>query len=400
MNTLNTSNTWQRRLLLIGIIFVAFNLRPAITALGPLVPSIRADIHISSSMAGFLTTLPLLAFAIISAVAPKMGHRLGNEMAIFVGLIGLTIGIGIRSVGSLEFLFIGTVFVGLGIAICNVLLPGIIKDRYPTKVGILTSIYSTSIGVFAALASGISVPLADSVGLGWNVSLLLWGVLSIGTAIIWVPQIRRKSKPLTVSDTGEMKQSLISSGLAWKVTFFMGLQSFLFYCSIAWLPAILEHQGMSITIAGWMLALMQFFGLPAMFITPIVASKVPDQRKIVGVIGAGYIIGLLGLLVDSHVSISVLAVIVFGFCQGASFSLAYSFFALRTTTAKQAADLSGMAQAFGYLLAAVGPTLLGFLFDQTGSWTWPLIALLAATGCMIAAGIGAGRADYVLKKSL
>lgn len=237
--------------LIAGIIFIAFNLRPAITAVGPLISSIRSDMDLTNGMAGFLTTLPLLSFAVLSPVAPKLGQKLGNERTLWVGLVILLIGILLRSYGESITLFAGTALIGVGIAICNVLLPSLIKHKFPDKAGIMTSFYTTAMSIFAALASGISIPLSHGLAWGWSASLMVWAGLAFVAILIWVPQLR-------YHDTGNRTVSLKADGqtvwrskIAWQVTFFMGIQSFLFYCTIAWLPEILRSHGMSMSLAGW-----------------------------------------------------------------------------------------------------------------------------------------------------
>ncbi|MFD1673732.1 CynX/NimT family MFS transporter [Alicyclobacillus fodiniaquatilis] len=382
-------------LLLLGIIFVAFNLRPAITSVGPLINSIRIHLDISNGIAGLVTTLPLIAFAVLSPLAPRIGHRLGNECTILLGIIVLMIGVFVRSIGDAATLFIGTALIGLGVAICNVLLPSLVKHKFPTKVGLMTGIYSTSMGIFAALASGVSVPLASGLHLGWQKSLVVWAAIAIIAAIVWLPQLRFHDKANLITHVNHGQKSILRSPLAWKVTFFMGLQSFLFYSTIAWLPDILTHDGMSASAAGWMLCLMQVVSLPATFITPLLAGRLPNQKSIVLGLGILYLIGITGLLVSGSIALAVVWTILIGIGQGSSISLALTLLGLRTTSAKQAADLSGMAQSIGYLLAAVGPVLVGFVFDATNSWTVPLIILLVCVVLTILAGLGAGRNAYV-----
>lgn len=171
----------------------------------------------------------------------------------------------------------------------------------------------------------------------------------------------------------------------------MGLQSFLFYCIIAWLPEILSSQGMSRGMAGWMLFGVQFIGLPATFLAPVLADRFSHQRGIVGVISLLYFLGLLGLFASGNPVMAVLSVIFIGLAQGASISLSLTMLSLRANHAKQAAALSGMAQSFGYLLAAIGPILTGFLYDTTHSWTLPILSFLLVSLFMLMAGLGAGR---------
>ena len=388
--------TIHNALLILGIIFVAFNLRPAITSVGPLIGLIREDLGISNGVAGFITTLPLLSFAFLSILAPKLGQLLGNERTIFFGLIALFIGIIIRSTGLAFTLFLGTALVGIGVAIGNVLLPSILKLNFPTRVGIMTSVYTTSMNTFAGLGSGISFPLAQGLELGWQKALGTWGVLALIAIIIWVPQLQHKQKPSTTVNFIPSSKSIWSSPLAWQVTIFMGLQSFLFYSTVAWFPEILESNGMDLSLAGWMLSLMQLVGLPTTFFAPMLASRFRNQKGIVIIVGLFYFIGITGFLLNINPSLIIVSIILIGMAQGASISLALTLIGMRSTNAQQAANLSGMAQSIGYLLAAIGPILIGFLFDQTHSWTVPLVVLSLVSVVMIVAGLGAGRNQYVI----
>ena len=193
-NTLDKDekNKMYQALLFVGVIFVAFNLRPAITSVGPLIGTIRDDIGLSNWSVALLTSLPLVAFAMMSPIAPKLANRLSNEATLALGLFILIIGISLRSITIIAFLFLGTLFVGLGIAICNVLLPGVIKEKFPTKVAIMTSIYTTSMGILATTASGVSVPLSEGLHLGWQLTLFIWIFPAIVGLIIWLVVYKKK----------------------------------------------------------------------------------------------------------------------------------------------------------------------------------------------------------------
>ncbi|WP_242694892.1 CynX/NimT family MFS transporter [Pseudogracilibacillus auburnensis] len=384
-------NSHHQIILTIGIIFVAFNLRPAITSVGPLIDSIRTDMGLSNSSAGFITTLPLLAFAILSPLAPKLGRRFGNEKAVLLGLVLLAMGVFIRSMDWVTTLFIGTGLAGLGIAFCNVILPGIVKEYFPEKAGMMTGVYTTAMSISAALASGLSIPLAVQLKLGWEKSLLIWGIFAAISVFIWLPNVPRRKKVKDANDMTLSLPSLYKSKLAWYVTFFIGLQSFIFYSTIAWIPEMIVSHGMDPATGGWMLAIMQFVGMPASFLTPILAVKYADQKGIVKVFAVFYLVGFIGLIFGSNQAIIILSVILIGIAQGGGFSLALTFFVLRSVHSIQAAALSGMAQSFGYLLAAVGPMLMGFLFDLTHNWTYPLIVLIGISIAMTIAGLGAGQ---------
>ncbi|MBU8880571.1 MFS transporter [Bacillus sp. FJAT-29790] len=384
---------------MIGIIFVAFTLRPAITSVGPLISSIRADIGISNGVAGLLTTLPLVTFALISPFVPKIARRFGNELSVLIGLSILGSGIVIRSIGMLFPLYTGTALIGLGIAICNVLLPGIVKEKFPKKVGFLTGIYTFSMGVWAGMAPGLSIPLAENLHLGWRMSLGIWTILIIVAIAFWVPQLKGKRPSGSGPNLNATRASLWNSTIAWQVTLFMGLQSMVYFSFTTWLPEILHSHGMNIGAAGWMVTLLQFSGLPANFIIPILADRLPNQKGIAIGIGAFILTGLAGILSGGNTLVLTVSIILIGIALGAAISHSLTLIGLRAENAKQASDLSGMAQSVGYLLAALGPFVIGFLFDLFQSWTIPLIMLVIVSVLFTIAGVGAGRNQYVLQKN-
>lgn len=297
-------------LLGVGIVFVAFNLRPAITSVGPIIGVIRDDIGFANWNVAFLMSLPLIAFAILSPITPIVANRLSNEMTLVIGLTLLIIGISLRSISMILFLFIGTLFIGLGIAICNVLLPSIIKDKFPLKIALMTGIYSTSMGIVATIASGISFPLAVGMELGWQLSLFVWIFPALIALIIWLYLYKQffKQEKNGLKFIEPRSSGIWKSKLAWKVAIFMGLQSLVFYVTISWLPEILISFGMSKSTAGLMLSYFQLVGLPASFIIPILAGKLTSQGKLIVILNIGYIIGIVLLLTTHSFVMTVIAV--------------------------------------------------------------------------------------------
>lgn len=383
-------------LMVVGIVFIAVNLRAPLTSVGPLVGIIKDDIHISNTLAGMITTVPLLAFALFSPIVPKLGRRFGVETIIFISIIFLAIGIMLRSVSGVATLYIGTAILGLAISVSNVLLPSLIKREFPTRIGLMTGVYSISMNLFGATASGISVPIAVGLGFGWKGALGIWGLLSFLSILFWLPQMKRRKKATaaTQNQTVDSNVNLWRSGLAWQVTLFMGLQSTVFYVLITWLPEILKQQGINADQSGWLLSIMQLALLPFTFIVPIIAGRMSNQRVLVIVTTILLLSGTLGLLL-AGAHLIVLWVILLGIGGGFAFSLSMMFFSLRTENAGQAAELSGMAQSVGYLLAATGPTLFGFLHDVTDSWTIPLLILVGVSVLLFIFGMGAARERYV-----
>lgn len=388
--SLNTKYTW---LLLIGVILVGANLRVPLTSAGALVSFIRDDLGISNALAGSITTLPLLAFALLSPFAPKIANRIGMERTIAISLVLLIIGIFVRSITGIAFLFTGTLFIGLAIAVGNVLIPGIIKMNFPFKIGLMTGLYAIVMNVFGALGSGLSIPLATTYNLEWQGSLIIWSALSIITLIIWLPQLRRKDN--VKADVKSQKMgNLLRSSTAWQVTIFMGAQSLIFYTLITWLPSILTENGYDPNAAGWAVFLFQFASIPFTFIIPVIADKMKNQVGLSIVSAALLFTGFIGLL-TTGTSLAPLWIVMFGVGNGCAFALSMMFFTLRTRDGREAAELSGMAQSFGYLLAAVGPVMIGGLHDVTGGWFVPLILLSAVSAALLIAGSLSGRARLI-----
>lgn len=381
-------------ILVVGIIFVGITLRAPLTSVGPLIGTIKEDLQISNTLAGTITTLPLLAFAVFSPFAPKLSRRFGVERMILYSMALLTIGILLRSLPG-GAIWLGTGLLGLAISFCNVLLPGLIKRDFPDKMGMMTGAYSVSMNLCGAIASGLSVPLAIGFGLGWQVSLGLWAVLSSLSLLLWLPQVRKRDSQQTIQRDAKAKPvRLWRSPLAWQVTFFMGIQSLFFYIIITWLPEILVSRGASTEQAGWQLSIMQLSVLPFTFVIPILAGRSSDQRPLVIITATLLLAGALGLAFGG-LQASYIWTISLGVGAGSAFSLSMMFFGLRTRTLQEAAELSGMAQAVGYLLAAIGPMFFGFLHDVTGDWKVPLLVLAGAAILFLLTGLGAGRNRYV-----
>ncbi|WP_156645366.1 CynX/NimT family MFS transporter [Lentibacillus sp. JNUCC-1] len=397
-----SKQTPKRRILLItAIIIIGFNLRPAITSVGPVLGLIRDDIGLSNWSAGLITSLPLLAFAITSPIAAKLGARLGNMSAVLIGLGFLLGGIITRSIPFTFTLFAGTFVVGVGIAIMNVLLPAVVKEKFPYKVGGMTSVYTTSMAVMAATASGLSIPLAKGSGFGWELSLGTWAILAVAGFMIWykvvqvaktLPQDELKLKGV---HTGKR---MWGSSLAWQVTLFMGLQSFVYYTIVSWFPEMLQDFGFSASTAGWMLSYVQFVSIPSTFLAPILAERYSHQKGIVLVFSGCTTVGFLGLLAGGPAPLIFLWITLVGIGAGATISLSLTLLSLRAATTAQAAQLSGMAQSVGYVLAAFGPMVIGLLYDITHTWQAPILTIVAVGIIMSLAGYGAGRDKYVLEE--
>lgn len=366
-------------LIILGIIFISFNLRAPITAVGSVVEMIQDEYLLSNGKAGLITTLPLIAFALISPFVAKISHRWGYGKTMAGGLAFIFVGLVIRSYTNLSGLFIGTALLGVGIALGNVLVPSIIKLKFPSKVGLVTSVYTSSMIIFAALGAGVSLPLAKGLNFGWRHALAIWLILTFTTFIIWIPQLKNKENhPIPNIKSADSKatpssKSIWTSPLAWSVTLFMGTQSFIFYSLVAWLPTIILSKGMSDSFSATMALTFQLAGIPAALIIPILCDQLKNQRGLVLVTSLIYLSGM-GLLLLSQTELAITSsVLLLASGMGGSISLSIAFLSLRSPNSKRASELSGMSQSAGYLLAAIGPMLMGMIYDSFQSWTLPLI---------------------------
>ncbi|HLQ99010.1 MAG TPA: MFS transporter [Sphingobacterium sp.] len=383
----------KRIFLLLGVIFIASNLRAPLTSVGPVVSDITEALSLSNTAAGLITTIPLLAFGFLSGLVPRVSQKHGMETVLMFSLFLLMVGLIVRSLGNVSTLFIGAALVGTAITVGNVLMPAFIKNHFPSRIGVVTGVYSVVMNLIAALAAGFSIRLGEVTQLGWKGSIGIWIILTCITTLIWLPQLYQKPKSQNKTHDEKIEKSptrLYSSRLAWAVTLFMGLQSLLFYCLAAWLPKAVQSWGMSPYESGWILSIVQLAQLPTTFLGAVIASRMKDQKSLSIWIGVLFLIGISGIIIWRTEYIIICCILI-GISGGLAFSLAMLFFALRTQNATQAAHLSGMAQGIGYLIAGAGPPLFGGLYDMTHSWTISFIFLLIMSGILMVVGIIAGK---------
>jgi CP family cyanate transporter-like MFS transporter len=382
-------------LLVAAIVAVALNQRPAVVAVAPVLGDLRAETGLSSAMAGLLTTVPVLCFGAFAPIAPRLARRIGLETAVALSLLLLAAGIALRVLSPIALLFAGSLLAGAAIAFANVLLPAYVKREFP-RPGAVMGLYSASLNIGAAAGAAVTVPLAHALGVDWRTALGLWLVLALAALALWLPvagtgHAHRTSAPLP---SGQGSWVLLRQPLARQVTAYLGLQSVQFYAVSAWLPTILADAGVPVAQGGLLLGFANVVGAAGALLAPAQAGRMRGQRPLLLAVTASYLVGLGGLLL-SPASGTLVWVGAFGLAQGSGFALALTLIVLRSPSPLVAARLGGVAQCLGYLLAALGPLLLGALHDLTDGWTWPVAVLLAVLVPMTWAGWGAGR-DVVL----
>ncbi|ULN67207.1 MFS transporter [Vibrio gigantis] len=379
---------------MLGILFLSLNLRGPFTSLAPVLSQVMEGLSLNSSAAGFLTALPLLTFALFSPLVTKISQRIGLEPSLLLALVLITTGITLRSFGAIPTLYIGTVMIGLGIAIGNVLLPVVVKISFPTRIATVTSLYIFTMGIGSTLGSSLMVPFSKLTLFtltGWQLALLMNLVFPILALIIWLPKITKRSSSKSTKQNEENPvpiKMMIKSGVAWQVTLALGLNSFTFYSLAGWLPQILNDLGYSEIDAGYIYGFLQFSTMvPGLLLLPFL-GKSNNQRWLITLCTSSVFIGLIGLLYLPDFAIFWVGL--FGLANCSTFIIALSFVGLRTSNSSQAASLSGMAQGIGYALAATGPTLVGKLHSQTGSWSVPILLIAGvAFACTIFAALAA-----------
>lgn len=370
-----------------GVLLVAGTLRGTFTGAGPLLGDIGQAFGLGASQAGFLITLPLLAFFVVSPFAARLAGAIGLERAIFLALVAMIAGVAIRSAGPLWALYLGSTTLGAGIAIGNTLLPSLLKRDFPDQITKLTTLYAITMGVASAGASAVMVPLAQA--FDWRLALAALVALPTAAALVWMPQLRRRSAPAAKAATSVRGVSVWRSGLAWQVTLFFGVNSFVYYAVAAWLPSILTSAGTSPEAAGGLHGVMQLAtAAPGLVLVPLV-RRLKDQRAL----AAGFSLLGLGSLAGLYVApgLAAIWVALFGFAIGGAFILALAFIGLRTRSAEQTAQLSGMTQSVGYLMSACAPVAIGALHDAAGAWGPALAVCGGLCLLMVGLGLGAGR---------
>lgn len=368
----------------VGVVLVALTARQAVAG----VPPVLIDLGLAPTVASMLVAIPVLCFSLGALAGPPLRARLGEERALFVVVALLLIGLVLRALWPAWGLFPGTILAGLSIAVLNVLLPSLVKRRFPNTIGAMMAAYTMAMAVGATLASGLTALVLRAADGSITVALGIWAVPAALALAVWLPQLRLREQ--TGGAPSGRSVTVWRQPLAWHVLFYMGMQSLLYYGPLSWLPAIYRDRGMDAAEAGFLLMVFNGVAILGNFAAPMIAARLPDQRPAVATAIGLTTIGLLGVLL-APTSTALLWAIVLGVAQGSSLSLALLVIVLRSADSDVAAALSGMAQSGGYLLASTGPLVMGLLYTATGSWTVPLLFLLVVAGLIWIPGLTAAQ---------
>lgn len=376
--------------LLTALVFaVALNLRPALTSVGPVLPHLGADLGLNEGMQGVLGAVPLVALAVVSPLVFHPARRFGLERALLAALVGIVVGLVVRSYAGGVGLWLGTAVLGCAIAVGNVVVPTVLKRDYGRNLPRATSLYSACITIGAAVASVAAFPLAAEIG--WRGSLVVWAIPAAVVAVLWLPRVRSgpvvPDEPVRPSGT---RRSVWRQPTAWLVTAFMGLQSTHFFVVVTWLPTIGLATGRSAAEGGVLLFAFQLAALVGVLAVP---RLVRGTNVLPAALAATIpmLIGLIGLMVLPWYSLGW--VVIAGAGSGAALVVGLTLISMRGRDEHETTQLSGMAQSIGYLLAAIGPVVAGVLAEITGGWTAGLLMLtgLATAQLVVSFAVGKDR---------
>jgi MFS transporter, CP family, cyanate transporter len=367
---------FERALVLVGIVVLAFNLRPVAVSVGPVLAEISEALSMGPVAAGVLTSLPVVAFAVFGAAAPAAARRVGTHRLTVLCLLAVIVGLVARAVTSSAAVFLVSTVLGLaGMAMANVLLPSLIKLHFDSQVGLLTALYTTALAIGLTSASVLTVPLATALG-SWRWGIGGWAAVAVLAALPWLFLVRHDLKPGATTRRIGVAQ-VARTRLGWAMALLFGIQSAHAYTVFGWFAQLYRDAGFSAATAGLFLGVVTGISIPISLWVPAAAGRRPDQTRLLWLVIAFFPAGYLGLVLSPATAPWLWSLLVGIGCG--IFPLCLTLIGLRSRTADGTAALSGFTQSVGYAVAALGPVGIAALYDATGGWTWPLLALTAST---------------------
>ncbi|MBL6276844.1 MFS transporter [Micromonospora fiedleri] len=384
-------------LVLVGMLLVALNLRAAVTSLGALLDEVRVGLALSGTMAGFVTTLPTIAFAGLGAATPWLVRRLSTARLLVLGMLALAVGQVLRAVTGSAVVFLLTSALALaGIAVANIMMPMLVKQYFPHRTGLVTGAYSMALVAGTTVAAAAAVPVAHAFG-SWRAGLGVWAGLALVAVLPWLPAALRSrgtdARRATRDGVARVIIRPARTRLGWAMAVYFGAQSLSGYAIMGWLAQLFRDAGFRPQDAGLLLAAVTALGVPIALLMPTLAGRLKNLRLLVFALTAASTLAYLGLALAPR-DAAVLWVLLLALGQGA-FPLILTTIGLRARTADGTVALSAFAQSAGYVIAALGPLLVGILYESTGGWTAPIGFLLLALAVQTGAGMVIARPRYI-----
>ncbi|MFG3487960.1 CynX/NimT family MFS transporter [Streptomyces sp. NPDC047972] len=367
---------WTLGLVTVGLVLAALNLRPAITSLGALLEEVSADLHMSGTVAGVLTSVPPLCFAVFGITAPRLARRFGPASVVCAGMAAIFAGLVLRPFagGTVGFLAASALAL-MGIAVSNVLMPVIVKRYFPDRIGSMTGLYSMALALGTSVAAAATVPLTAALGGDWRIGLGVWAAVAALAVLPWIPLVRDRDRAAAPSATAAATTEapaprVTRSRTAWALGCYFGLQATGAYITMGWMPQIFRDAGVPASTAGVLLAVTMVMGVPLAFVIPRLATRMKNQGPIVVALGLCGLAGYTGLFLAPSAGAWFWAVLLG--VSNCSFPLALTMIGMRSRTGAGVVRLSAFAQSVGYLISIPGPLLVGVLYQHSGGWGLPI----------------------------
>ncbi|MDO5715584.1 MAG: MFS transporter [Tissierellia bacterium] len=376
----------NKKLIVLAILLTSIVMRASFTGIGSIIPIISQDLQLDESISGMISTLPLIIFFLFPVIVNTLNDIVGTKTTMVGATVIVILGISIRSFGSLSTLFLGTGLMGIGITFYNVLLPSIIKNEFPHKVGMITGLYTMMITISSGICFAITPKLAMTLKSSWRGALFFWIYFALITLLLWMFTKNDKIRSEDANLRGVLKNPMTIY-----VSMFFGLQALLYFSFVTWFPTILHGRGIPLESTGLLGMLFQFIGVPVNFLIPTMAEKAKDQR-IYGLVTSSFFVGGLILFYFANsMTMAIIAIIVLGLGSCSTLSLCFAFITFRSETPAISAQVSAIAQIIGNILAAIGPVGLGFVYRFTNSWSIAILILIGISVVFTIFGTLSGR---------
>jgi len=373
----------DRRVLIAALLLTGLSMRTAVTSVGAVLSDVQTGMHTNSAVAGVITTLPAVCFAVLGALAPRLASRSGPHRLLVLALITMTAGLVSRAVVGTVWAFLALSVLSLaGAAVANVLMPMEVKSHFPTRIGTMTALYTTAMAIGTTAGAGLTVPIGSIAGGpdAWRLGIGSWAVLSAVAILPWLAMARSNGH-LAAGGVGTRARMLVHSRIAWMVTFYFAFQSLQAYVAFGWFERFLTEHSISDSTAGWMVALMSAMAIPTSMLAPTVPPRY--HRPLVLFLGACMGSAYAGMNLAPAASWGWMVLAGIG---GGMFPLSLTLMGYRSATPSTTASLSAFAQGIGYTIAACGPVIFGILHGATGGWAAPFVVLWCALIAAIVAG--------------
>jgi MFS transporter, CP family, cyanate transporter len=386
----------SRRLVTVAVLLLAINLRPVVNALGAVIPELRDATDLPAATTGLLLSLPTLAFAVMGLAAPALASRVGSHRTVVLALLALIVGQLVRSVvPGTAALFVGSLVALAGIAVGNVLLPGLVRLHFPDRIPLMTAAYTTLLTIGGAAAASATLPIERGLGGDWRLGIGMWAGTAVVALIPWLILIRGPMPGGSAPTVGTRLplSALARTRVAWALAIYFGAQSMVAYVVFGWLAEILTDAGLTDTAAAFQVGLAIAVGIPLAMLVPPLLNRVRRPARLVVTLSGCYLAAFIGLIAVPGPFVWVFSVLI-GIGTGA-FPLALTLIALRARTSLATTSLSAFTQCCGYLIASIGPLGFGVLYDVSGTWTVPLLAMCVVVAIQAVAGCLAVKPRFV-----